>query len=67
MRKRWGSAGAPRKGVSSMGDRHNPNLGFGGSDLALPPTNQTVFSRLFYLFGLQFPHVSHGDQSQGIS
>lgn len=36
-------------------------MGFGGSDLALPPTTQTTFNRLFYLFQFHFPPVSHGD------
>lgn len=36
-------------------------MGFGGSDLALPPTTQTTFSRLLYLFPSHFPRVSLGD------
>lgn len=60
MRKR-GSAGAPRKGKFLWGTGRASNMGFGGSDLALPPTTQTTFSRLLYLFPSHFPRVSLGD------
>lgn len=43
------------------------SLGFRGHDLIPPPTDPMAFGRLFYLFGLQIPHMSCEDQSLGIS
>lgn len=42
------------------GAGRGPNLGFGGSDLALPPTDQITLAVYFCLFGFMFSHVSQG-------